>query len=87
MEPIYAAPQDKATDVIPENILALLGELPEWALQRASEILYPECPPPGVLYQLPAGRKVFLQYNIAKALVEARTEALTEVALALGPQV
>lgn len=75
-----------ATDVIPDNLLELLGDLPPWAVEQASEIVNPDCPPPGVLYVLPAPRKVFLTYTIAKALVDTRVEALTEVALAIGPK-
>lgn len=68
-----------ATDVIPA--MAEMGErmkrLPMWAHEKAAEILYPDCPPPGVLYIMSAPRKVFLGLTIAEALVEASERGST----------
>jgi hypothetical protein len=65
--------QPKVTDVIPKwsEMNCRANALPEWALAKAAELLYPNCPPPGVLYVLPAPRKFYLTVIIAEALVEA----------------
>ena len=62
-----------ATDVIPKvpDLMGRLSALPPWALERAVEIVDPDCPPPGILYPLPAPQKLFLRLTIGEALVEA----------------
>ena len=69
---MFDAKPPTATDVIPRDLAARMGRLPRWALEKAIEIVWPVCPPPGVLYVLPAGRKLYLTLNIAEALVEER---------------
>lgn len=73
---------EKATDVIPSfsEVTIRLAALPTWAHEKAMEIVYPDCPPPGVLYIMPALRKVFLVLSIGEALVAASNRAPTEVA-------
>jgi hypothetical protein len=77
----------KATDIIPdhEEFSRRISALPEWARQRASQLAYPDCPPPGVLYVLPSGVKVYLVLTIAEALVEA-TKDMAEALESLAGQ-